>query len=77
MVINGLILKNTKLREVNIPYPESPGCGADFFRESSTTIEFVPVITLGGDSIISTLCLCDIEVKNLNSVTIAINLGAR
>ena len=51
MVINEIILKNTRLKEVSIPYPESPGCGAGFLlEESSTTIEFVPVITLGGDS---------------------------
>ena len=34
MVINEIILKNTKLKEVSIPYPESPGCGADFLLEN-------------------------------------------
>ena len=34
MVINNIILKNTKLKEVSIPYPESPGCGAGFLLEN-------------------------------------------
>ena len=34
MVINKIILKNTKLKEVSIPYPEFPGCGASFLLEN-------------------------------------------
>ena len=34
MIINKIILKNTKLTEVSIPYPESPGCGAGFLLEN-------------------------------------------
>ena len=34
MVINNIILKNTKLKEVSIPYPESAGCGASFLLEN-------------------------------------------
>ena len=34
MVINEIILKNTRLKKVSISYPESPGCGASFFLEN-------------------------------------------
>ena len=34
MIINEIILKNTRLKEVSIPYPESPGCGASFLLEN-------------------------------------------
>ena len=71
MVINKIILKEhkTKRTQYSVSRIYWLWCWLSF-RESSTTIEFVPVITLGGDSIIS-------KVKNLNSVAVAINLGAR
>ena len=42
MVINEIILKNTKLKEVSIPYPESPGCGAGFLLENRVPPPFCP-----------------------------------
>ena len=70
MVINKIILKNTKLKEVSIPYPESPGCGASFLLENRVPPPICPsYLPYGGDSIISTLCLCDIVVCSLKSRT--------
>ena len=38
---------NTRLKEVSIPYPEFPGCGASFLLENRVPPPFVPVIYPG------------------------------
>ena len=42
MVINKIILKNTKLKEVSIPYPEFSSCGASFLLENRVPPPFCP-----------------------------------
>ena len=42
MVINEIILKNTRLKEVSIPYSESFGCGASFLLENRVPPPFYP-----------------------------------
>ena len=38
---------NTGLREVSIPYPEFPSCGASFLLENRVSPPLVPVIYPG------------------------------
>ena len=42
MVINKIILKNAKLKEVSIPYLEFSGCGASFLLENRVPPPFCP-----------------------------------
>ena len=42
MVINKIILKNTKLKKVSILYPEFPVCGASFLLENRVPPSICP-----------------------------------
>ena len=74
---------NTRLKEVGIPYPELLVVVLACIRESSYHhFQFVPVITLGGDSsslrhVFVTMVSVFPRALSSNSVAVAINLGAR
>ena len=42
MVINKIIQKNTRLKEVSIPYPEFSSCGTSFLLENRVTPPIYP-----------------------------------
>ena len=71
MIINKIILKEhkTKRSQYFVPRIFWLWCQLSF-RESSTTSDLSQLFTLGGDSIISALCLCDIAVCSLKFMTL-------